>query len=150
MGRNRRAYRVRTDRTATEVLTNTSFGGLRWGTALDVRGYSHLGVFINIPNLLGNPSYLDVFVAFSDDGVTIGFGDDDNFLQSDYTLTSFLGGAFNPRPYTARFTVAAGSLAAGMRQHLIVPMKAGYCRVGMLSDGGNLGNTDISVQRLVV
>jgi len=150
MGRNRQAYRVRTDRTATEVLTNANFGGLRWGTALDVRGYSRLGVFINIPTLIGAPSYLDVFVAFSDDGTTIGFDDDDNFLRSDYTLTNFSDGTFNPRPYTARFTVADGSLVADMHQHLIVPVKAGYCRVGMFSDGGSFGGTDISVQRLVV
>jgi hypothetical protein len=147
MGR-RRWARVRTEATSTQVQALTAFGtSWKWGTAQDVRDYDAIAVFFN-PSTLVTVTTVDLVIAWSDDGSTIGFADDDNYQQSDFNLTNFTDGTFNPKTYTLNPTVAGGELVAGQKIHLVYPVKAGYCRVGVRGNSTN-GNYAVRTQRLV-
>lgn len=145
MGRRRR---VRTDASSTQVNASGTFATTwKWGTAQEVRDYTHLAVFLN-PTSLTFVNQVEVVVAWSDDGTTIGFADEDNYQQTDFNLASFTDGSFNPKPYTAFLSFASGTLALNQVSHLVFPIKAGFCRVGVRANSTQ-GIYTLRTQRLV-
>jgi hypothetical protein len=147
MGR-RRWSRVRTDATSTEVQASGGFTtAWKWGTAQDVRDFDKLAVFFD-PTTLVSVNTVEIVIAWSDDGSTIGFTDDDNYQQSDFNIISFTDGTFNPKDYTTLLTAVGGELVVDQKVHLVFPVKAGYCRIGVKANATN-GIYSVRTQRLV-
>ena len=141
--------RARTEASSTEVQASTTFGlNKKWGTAQDVRDYTHIAVWFD-PTTIGSNSEVEIVLAWSDDGSTIGFADDNNYQMSDFNMDNFTDGSFNPKPYTAVLTVVGGELADNQKVHLVLPVKAGYCRVGVSGDVAT-GAYSVRTQRLVL
>jgi hypothetical protein len=138
---------ARTDASSTEVIASTAFTtGWNWSSAINLRDYSEIAIFFN-PTTLGSNTQVDIAVQWSDDGSTIGWGDD-NFQQSDFDITNHSDGTFYPKDYVARLTTAGGELVADKRLHLSVPKRAGYCKIGVKGNNAS-GTYTVRTQRLV-
>ena len=149
MGR-RHWARARTDASSTEIEASGAFTAApawKWSDTLDMRDFTHIALFLE-PTAFASIDTINIVVAWSDDGTTVPFDDDDNFQQSDFDLPNFTDGSFNPQPYTATLTLAGGELVADKLVHLVYPVKGGFCRVGIQGDSGG-GNYNLRAQRLV-
>jgi len=141
---------ARTDATSTEViaaLTPFTAGAFVWSAAVNMRDHNALAVYFN-PEDLGTNTIVDLVLAWSDDGTTIPFSAEDNILCTDYNITGFSDGSFNPKPYTVRLTTAGGELVAGTMTHLVYPKGGGVCRVGVKGVFAT-GTFGLRTQRLV-
>jgi hypothetical protein len=141
---------ARTDASSTEVIAaGTAFtaGTFVWSSQVAMRDHSDLAVYFN-PQTLGSNTSVDIVVAWSDDGSTIPLADGDNYQITDFNITGFSDGSFNPKPYTARLTTAGSELVAGNMVHLTVPKGGGVCRVGVKGNAAG-GTFQVRTQRLV-
>jgi hypothetical protein len=114
---------------------------------VDVKNFTHLAVFFN-PVTIVTVTVVVIVIAWSDDGATIPFDDDDNFQRTDYNIANFTDGAFNPKIYRVVLTTDGGELVAGQLHHFVYPVKGGVARVGVRADTTG-GSYTLRSQRLV-
>jgi hypothetical protein len=133
---------VLTDRSSFLVKAAGVFAvPFAYSNAIDMRDYDEVTVWLVVTSIAGVTS-VDVVVEWTDDGTTIA-PDGTATQRSDDNIAS---GVFNPYPYTARFTVASGTLTTG-KLMLSFPKKGGSCRIGVKGDAQG-GNYSIRAQRL--
>ena len=143
---------MRTDGTSTEIIdagTTFTSGTWIWSDPVNLRDYSDIAIWFT-PTDLGSNTQVDIVLAWSDDGSTIPFGDDDSFQQSDFKIANGSDGTFTPVPYTARLTTAAGGgLVTDTKVHLAYPKRGGWCRVGVKGNHAS-GAFGVRAMRLVL
>jgi len=146
----RRAPRLRTDATSTKITagTDVSFqNDWLWTDSVDCNGYDAIAIFQKVTSI-GTTTEMEMVIAWSDDGTTIPYDDDDNFQQSDYNIVNFTDGTFRPKDYMLRRTTGRGNLADGETYHKVYPVQAGHFRIGVRGPG--TGRYWIRYQRLVM
>jgi hypothetical protein len=145
-----RRHRVRTDASSVEIEANGLFVAApawKWSDTLDMRDFTHLVVFFD-PTSVVTVSEAHIVLAWSDDGTTIPFDDEDNFQQSDFNIGDVSDGSFKPKPYTVALTTAGGELVVNKAQSFVYLVKGRFCRVGVNANGTN-GAYRLRAQRLV-
>ena len=142
--------RARTDATSTEIQASVAYLAAptwRWSSTLDMRDFTHLALFFD-PIVIAGVTVVEIVLAWSDDGTTIPFTDENYQQQSDFNLPTFTDGSFNPKTYTARLATADGSLVANEGKHFVFPVNGGFCRIGVRGNTTN-GSYALRAQRLV-
>jgi len=140
---------MRTDESSSLIIAlGTAFtsGTIVWSSPVNMRDHSEISVWFFSPNI-GSNTQVDLYAQWSDDGVTIPFGDNDGIQQTDFLLTTDSTGIFQPKDYVARLTTAGGELVAGSIKLLSFPKKGGSFRFGVMGDSAT-GTFGVRAQRL--